>query len=334
MTQASQDVSSSKLAVLGAGAWGTVLAGLLAENGHRVRLWARREALALSINATHENHDYVPGLKLPATVRATSSLTEAVRGVAAAVVAVPSKGLREVLAELPTVPAFISASKGLEPGSLKRFSQIIAEYQPGAVLAALSGPNLAKEIAAGKPAAATLASSDEHFAATAQRWFNGPTFRVYTSSDLVGVETAGAMKNVVALAAGLCDGLGLGDNAKASIITRGLAEIVRLGTRLGGEAGTFYGLAGLGDVIATCSSPDSRNHSAGVRLARGETLGDLRATSLNAEGIPTVKAVYEYAAEHALELPICTEVYRVVYEQKPAAAALRDLMSRDAKRES
>ncbi|CAN5904688.1 NAD(P)H-dependent glycerol-3-phosphate dehydrogenase [soil metagenome] len=332
MTQASQNVKPH-LAVLGAGAWGTVLAWLLANNGHEVRLWARREALALVLNTTHENPDYVPGLKLPATVRATSDVAEAVQEVEAVVVVVPSKGLREVLAELPPTPAFVSASKGLEVGSLKRFSEVIAEYQPGAVLAALSGPNLAKEIAAGKPAAATLASHDVHFATDAQRWLNGPTFRVYTSRDLVGVETAGAVKNVVALAAGLCDGLNLGDNAKASIITRGLAEIVRLGTHLGGEAKTFYGLAGLGDVVATCSSPQSRNHSAGVRLAKGETLTDLRASSLNAEGVPTVKAVYEYAAEHGLVLPICQEVYRVVFEQKPAEVALRDLMGRDMKPE-
>ena len=330
MTQVSQRPT---LTVLGAGAWGTVLAWLLAENNHEVRLWARREALAHSINKTHENPDYVPGLRLPETVRATADFAEAVQEVEAAVVAVPSKGLREVLAALPPVQAFISASKGLEPGSLKRFSEIIAEYQPEAVLAALSGPNLAKEIAAGLPAAATLASPNEHFATTAQRWFNGPTFRVYTSLDLVGVETAGAMKNVVALAAGLCDGLELGDNAKAGIITRGLAEIVRLGTHLGGEAKTFYGLAGLGDVVATCSSPQSRNHSAGVRLARGETSADLAADSLTAEGLPTVKAIHEYGAAHGLALPICTEVYRVVYEDKAPHIALADLMRRDMKPE-
>ncbi len=330
MTQASQ---GSVLAVLGAGAWGTVLAKVLAENGHAVRLWARREELALAINATRENRDYVPG-KLPETVRATADLTEAVAGVEAAVVAVPSKGLREVLAALPPTPAFVSASKGLEPGSMKRFSEVIADYQPGATLAALSGPNLAQEIAAGKPAAATLASPDEDFARAAQGWLNQPTFRVYTSRDLVGVETAGALKNVVALAAGLCDGLNLGDNAKASIITRGLAEIVRLGTHLGGEATTFYGLAGLGDVIATCSSPKSRNHSAGVRVARGETLADLEASLLNAEGVPTVRAVDGYAAEHGLVLPICREVYRVVYEQKAPPAALNDLMRREMKPEA
>ena len=319
--------------MLGAGAWGTVLAWLLARNGHSVRLWARREALTQSINATGENRDYVPGLRLPATVTATSNLTEAVQDAEAVIVAVPSTGLRAVLAELPPTPAFISASKGLEIGSLKRFSEVITDYQPKAVLAALSGPNLATEIAAGKPAAATLASPDKAFASVAQRWFNQATFRVYTSPDLIGVETAGAMKNVIALAAGMCDGLGLGDNAKASIITRGLAEIVRLGTHLGGAAKTFYGLAGLGDVVATCSSPNSRNHSAGERIARGETLADLTASSLNAEGIPTVKAVYDYAAEHRLVLPICHQVYLVVYEQKPASAALRDLMRRELKPE-
>ena len=219
---------------------------------------------------------------------------------------------------------------------MKRFSEVFADYQPEAVLAALSGPNLAQGNRRGfaRRGDARLVATN-HFAATAQRWFNGPTFRVYTSPrPHRGRNGRGDEKRRRARRRGCATASDLGDNAKASIITRGLAEIVRLGTQLGGEAGTFYGLAGLGDVIATCSSPDSRNHSAGVRLARGETLGDLRATSLNAEGIPTVKAVYEYAAERSLELPICTEVYRVVYEQKPAAAALRDLMSRDAKRES
>lgn len=319
--------------MLGAGAWGTVLAWLLANNGCAVRLWARRENTALDINMRLENRAYMPGLKLPEAVQATSSLTEAVQGAEAAVVAVPSKGLREVLAALPPTPAFISAGKGLEVGGLKRFSEVIAECQPQAVLAALSGPNLAKEIAARKPAAATLASQNEAFATTAQGWFNGTTFRVYTSSDLIGVEVAGAMKNVIALAAGMCDGLELGDNAKAGIITRGLAEIVRLGTHLGGEVKTFYGLAGLGDVVATCSSVQSRNHSAGARLAQGKTLADLEASSLTAEGIPTVKAVHAYAAEHGLELPICREVYRVVYEHKAPRDALSDLMSRDTKPE-
>ena len=334
MTHVSHSPPPARLAVIGAGAWGTVLATLLARNGHAVTLWARREALAQTMNETRENPDYTPGLHLPDKLQATSDLTESVRGVEAAVIAVPSKGLRDVLERLPATPAFISASKGLEPRTFKRFTQVIGGYHPGATLAALSGPNLAAEIAAGQPAAATLASDDAGFAARAQEWLNSESFRVYSSPDLIGVEVAGALKNVVALAAGMCDGLGLGDNAKASIITRGLAELTRLGTHLGGDPVTFYGLAGLGDVVATCASTRSRNHSAGARLARGETLADLRQSKLNAEGIPTVEAVCAYSREQNLELPIATEVHRVIFENKGVQAALRDLMRRSATTEA
>ena len=320
-------------AVIGAGSWGTVLAWLLARNGYQVKLWTRREALAKTINESHINQDYLPNLKLPTNLDATSNLKKAVEDVSAAIIAVPSKGLRNVLDELPQVPALMSCSKGLEIGSFKRFSEILAEYQPEASLAALSGPNLAKEIATGLPAAATLASYDEDFLKKAQHWFNGDTFRVYTSKDIVGVETAGAMKNVIALAAGMCDGLKLGDNAKASIITRGLAEIIRLGTHLGGDAKTFYGLAGLGDMVATCASAQSRNHTAGELFVGGATLQDINAKHLTAEGIPTVKAVHDFALKEGLELPICNEVYRVIYEHKKPHQAISDLMRREAKAE-
>lgn len=318
---------STKLAVIGAGSWGTVIAYLLATNGHSVILWARRESLAWEINATKENAHYVPGLKLPEKLLASSSLSKATEGVDAVVIAVPSHGLRSVLTELPDVPALISASKGLEGGSFKRFTEVMAEYQ-SATLAALSGPNLAAEIAVGKPTAATLASADEAFAKKAQSWFNSERLRVYRSSDVTGVELAGAMKNVVALAAGMADGLALGDNAKATIMTRGLVEIVRLGTHLGGDPESFYGLAGLGDMVATCAGAKSRNHRAGSRIAKGDTLTQLKADKLTAEGIPTVKAVYDYAAVNQLELPICTQVYNVIYEQKSPQIAIQDLMRR------
>ena len=334
MTQTSQTgFNKKKLAVIGAGSWGTVLAWLLAQNGPTVKLWARRPALAKTINETHSNQDYLPSLKLPRNLSATSHLIEAVEGVSAAVIAVPSKGLRDVLSKLPEVPALISCSKGLEIGSFKRFSEVVAEYQPEASLAALSGPNLAKEIAAGLPAAATLASQDKNFAREAQGWFNSETFRIYTSRDIIGVEIAGAMKNVIALAAGMCDGLKLGDNAKATIITRGLNEIIRLGTHLGGDAKTFYGLAGLGDMVATCASAQSRNHTAGELFVGGASLKDIDNKHLTAEGIPTVKAVNDFALKEGLELPICNEVYRVIYEHKKPHQAISDLMGREAKAE-
>ena len=241
--------------------------------------------------------------------------------------------MREVLANLPQTPAIISATKGLEYGQLKRSTQIIAEYQPDAVLAALSGPNLALEIAQGKPAASVLASADDTFAATAQTWFNQDSFRVYRSADIVGVELAGALKNILALATGMSDALQLGENTRASLITRGLNELLRLGEHLGADPKTFYGLAGLGDIVATCASHQSRNHRTGAAFVSGKNLTDIEATGLTAEGVPTVKAVQNYAREVGLELPICSEVYKVIYEGKAPEAALGDLMGRELKEE-
>ena len=247
--------------------------------------------------------------------------------------AIPSKALREVLSQCPDAPAFISCSKGLEFESFMRFSQIIQEYKPNATIAALSGPNLAKEIAMGKPAAATLASDDIAFAKTAQGWLSQSRFRVYSSDDLIGLEIAGALKNVIALAAGMSDGLNLGDNAKATLMTRGLNEMVRVGMHLGGDLKTFYGLSGLGDLVATCSSQQSRNHIAGERIAKGASLADLEASQLTAEGVPTTRAVYQLAQQEGLELPICTEIYKVIYQNKSPQQALHDLMGRDMKME-
>lgn len=319
------------IAVIGAGAWGTALAWLLANNRHPVRLWTRRAEHAALLAQTREN-PYLPGLRLPERISVTHDLTAALEGAGACVIALPSRALRDVLAKLPAAPLYISVSKGIEVGSFLRMSEIITAYQPGVPIAVLSGPNLAHEIAAGLPAAATAASAVPEVAETVQRYFHQPNFRVYRSRDVIGVEIGGALKNVIALAAGMSDGLGLGDNAKAGIITRGLAELVRLGTHLGGELRTFYGLAGLGDMIATCASRRSRNHLAGERIAQGAALAEIEA-SLTAEGLPTVKAVYQYAEQHGLELPITGEVYRVIYEGKAPRQALRDLMRRQLKAE-
>jgi glycerol-3-phosphate dehydrogenase (NAD(P)+) len=246
---------------------------------------------------------------------------------------VPSKGFREVLGKLPDVPALLSCSKGLELSSFKRLSDVIREYKPDSIVAALSGPNLALEIAEGKPAAATVASENLEFAKVAQGWLNQSIFRVYSSDDLIGVEISGALKNVIALAAGICDGLELGDNAKATLITRGLGEIVKVGTHLGGDLKTFYGLSGLGDLVTTCASGQSRNHTAGERLAKGATLEDLQKSGLTAEGIPTAKAVHDLALQEGLELPICSEIYRVIYENKKPVEAIAYLMGRTLKEE-
>jgi glycerol-3-phosphate dehydrogenase (NAD(P)+) len=323
----------ASLAVLGAGAWGSVLASLLAANGHDVRLWCRDPAGAAAIARTRRNDTYLPVFDLPDGIRVTPRLDEAVDGVEAAVLAIPTRGIRELLANLPPLPAIVSASKGFLGADLSRASEVIGAGRPGTSVAALSGPNLADEIARGLPAAAVLASADEALGRRLQALFARPSFRVYVSTDVAGVEACGALKNVIALAAGMSDGLGLGDNAHAALITRGLAELVRVGTALGGEPRTFYGLAGVGDLVATCGSSRSRNHQVGVRLARGEPMGTILDSGITAEGVDTVRHVVAYALKHELELPIAREVHRVVYEGLPAAEALRALMARAPKGE-
>ena len=322
---------SEALTVIGAGAWGTMLAQLLAQKpALAVTLWARRTELSAQLAQTRQT-PYVPGLQLSERLSFTDDLN-AVTDAEAVFVAVPSRGLREVLAALPPVRALVSGTKGLEVSTLKRPTEVMAEFQPGAALAALSGPNLVGELARGLPSSATVASSQPELAQNVQRWLNQQAFRVYTGTDLIGLELGGALKNVIALAAGMCDGLGLGDNAKAALVTRGLAEIVRLGVSLGGKPETFYGLSGLGDLMATCSSGGSRNHQAGERFARGETLRDLEAAQLTAEGIPTVRAVVAYARNRGLELPIAEAVFEVVSGKAPERA-IQELMTRNAKAE-
>lgn len=323
--------------MLGSGAWGTVLASLLADAGSTVRLWARRTDHAAALASERENPEYLPGFPLPPAVHPTAELAEAVRNVELAVVAVPSRAVRSLVRALPPPagrsPALLVAAKGMEPDGMTRLSQVVEAERPGTPLAVLSGPNLAAEIAAGKPAAATVASHDGVLARRVQTLLVGSPLRVYTSDDVIGVEVAGALKNVIALAAGMSDGMGLGDNSKAALITRGLAEIARLGIHLGGDPKTFHGLAGLGDLVATCTSAQSRNHLAGVRLARGASLADIEASHLTAEGIPTALAVHHLALAERLELPICSEVYRVVYEGKAVDEALRALTRRAVRAE-
>ena len=324
------------VAVLGAGAWGTVLAALLAGSGSEVTLWTRRPEHAAVLAEQRQNPAYLPGFPLPRRIRPTADLA-AVAEAELAVVAVPSRAVRALIRALPpgreAALPLVLAAKGIEAERFLRLSQVVDEERPGTPVAVLSGPNLAAEIAAGRPAAATAASTDSALASRVQALLLGSQLRVYTSLDIVGVEIAGALKNVIALASGMCDGLGLGDNSKAAIVTRGLAEIVRLGTPLGGDPRTFYGLAGLGDLVATCASAQSRNHLAGVRFARGATLAQIEASHLTAEGVPTALAVHRKRLEMDLDLPISTEVYRVVYEGKPVEAALRALMEREARSE-
>lgn len=318
----------ARIAVLGAGAWGTALARLLGRNGHAVALWARDPAHATAIAAARENVRHLPGAALDDGVHPTSDLAAAVRGADAVVLAVPVRATEALLAELPTPRAVVSCAKGFVDAELTRLSQRVAAWHPSVPVAALSGPNLAAEIGRDRPAAATAASRDDALARAVQRWFTQPTFRVYRSPDLTGVEVSGALKNVIALAAGMSDALGLGDNTKATLVTRGLAELVRLGTRLGGEARTFYGLAGLGDLMATCASAGSRNHQAGERLARGATRADLEASGLTAEGLATVGHVAAYARAHDVDLPLTRAVFAVVHGATSPEAALLELMTR------
>ncbi|HZX00094.1 MAG TPA: NAD(P)H-dependent glycerol-3-phosphate dehydrogenase [Trueperaceae bacterium] len=338
----SQDASgTAAVSVIGAGAWGTTIAWLLANNGHDVRLWTRDRDLADSIARDRRNAKYLPALKLQASISPTSDLAVAMSGGPIAFAAVPARALRGVLKQLTSLPAaVVSCAKGVEPvdsergaPAFKRLSQVVVEELPEVPAAALSGPNLASEIAAGLPAATTVACESESVATSVQALLQQSTFRVYTSTDLVGVELGGVMKNVIAIAAGICDGLGLGDNAKSTIITRGLAETIRFGVHLGGQERTFYGLAGLGDVVATCMSPLSRNHEVGFQLALGENIRGSVIGSLTAEGVGTVAALHGYAAAHGLEMPITTEVYKVAYEGKDPREAMETLMTRESKAE-
>lgn len=324
----------ARLTVIGAGAWGTTIAQLLAGGGHEVSLWVRAEAQAQQLRATRHNERRLPGVALHERLNFTSDPAESAAGSEAAFLAVPSRHLEDVLDRFPDLPAIISCVKGFGADGLERMTQLISRNQPDALTGALSGPNLAAEIARGLPAAAVVASDSTQLREKVQRWLQGPTFRAYSSDDVAGVEIGGAIKNVIALATGMTAALGLGENTKATIITRGLHELVRLGTLQGGRRETFYGLSGLGDMVATCAGPQSRNFLAGSRVARGEDLETLEREGLTAEGIGTVRRVVEYASQQGLDLPICSEVHAVIFEKKPPADAIRALMERSSKAEA
>ena len=321
--------------MVGAGSWGTAAAGLAAHAAD-VRLWARRSDLADAINATRRNPDYLPDTALPESVTATADLAAAATGADVIVMAVPSHGYREVLEKLTSVVApstpIISLAKGIEQSTLMRMTEVTADVLPDhapGVIGVLTGPNLAREIAAGQPAASVVAVGDDDVALEIQRLFMSPRFRVYTNPDVVGCEAAGALKNVMAIASGMAHGLGFGDNTTATLITRALSELSRLGVAMGGKAATFAGLAGMGDLIATCVSSKSRNHTVGFGLGQGRALDDvISEMNMVAEGVKSTRGVLALAERHDVEMPIAEQVGRVLYEAASAADALTTLMTR------
>jgi glycerol-3-phosphate dehydrogenase (NAD(P)+) len=327
-----------KIAVLGAGAWGTVLALLEAEAGHPVTLWARTEAAAADIELQRENRRYLPGRKLAPGLTVTADIARAVGGADLIVVAVPSSAVRETLAlargAIAAGAVVCCASKGLEPNTRLTMDAVIAEEAPGAQVALLSGPSFAVEIAAGLPAAVVAASRQVATAEAVQAAFSRERFRVYTSDDATGVAIGGALKNVMAIAVGFSDGLGFGSNARAALITRGLHELGRLASKLGGHPLTLAGLAGLGDLVLTCTGELSRNRQVGLALARGETLPAILARLGHvAEGIGTARTARDLAASLGIDMPITNLVAAVLHEGKPPREGVADLLARESKAE-
>ena len=324
-----------KITVLGAGAWGTALAKMLHEGKHSVTLWGHDAAHLDDLRKTGRNERYLPGIGLPRELRLENNLAAAVSGAEYVVVAVPSKAFREVTDALKNFSGVaVSVTKGIEHHSGLTMCGVLAQTASKAKIAALSGPSFALEVARGVPTAIVAASDDAATAATVQQLFHRPTFRVYTSNDLLGVELGGALKNVIAIGAGVCDGLGFGDNSKAATVTRALAEMRRLGVACGANAETFGGLSGLGDLMVTCFSKLSRNRGFGERVGRGEKIEAIVGSMVAvAEGFPTARSAYELARKHGVVTPIIDEVHAMLYEGKDVRKALQDLTTRESKAE-
>lgn len=326
-----------KAAVIGAGSWGTALARILAQKypQSEINLWVRRPQLAATMCETRMNTSYLPGITLPETLKITSDLSQAVTECDVTVIAVPSHAVRDIIKQIAgyinSAGVIVSATKGIEQTSLKSMSTIIAEEIPAVAnrIAILSGPNHAEEVGREYPTATVAAASDKALAEYVQDVFILPYFRVYTNPDLVGVELAGALKNVIALGAGIAEGLGFGDNTKAALITRGLAEITRLGATLGANPLTFAGLAGIGDLVATCTSRHSRNNRAGILLGQGQTRQQIQeSTQMVIESFRTTQAAYQLAAVNNVNMPIINAVYQILYEHKAPKEAVLELMAR------
>jgi glycerol-3-phosphate dehydrogenase (NAD(P)+) len=330
-----------KIAVIGGGAWGTALADLLARKGEQVTLWAREPEVVESVNQRHVNEMFLPGAHLAPTLAATRDIAAAVRGAEVIVSAAPSHAVRPVMTQVARSitnappPLIVSASKGLDPEKLERPSAVLMEVlPPGTPITVLSGPSFALEVYQRQPTAVVAASVDHAVAERAQRLFATPYFRVYSHTDVIGVELGGALKNVIALAAGILEGLGLGFNTRAALITRGLAEITRLGVALGAQPMTFAGLAGLGDLILTATGALSRNRGLGVALGQGQSVAAaLARTQAVVEGVNTARTAVALGERHGVELPISREVANVLFQNKPPRQAVSDLMERELKAE-
>jgi glycerol-3-phosphate dehydrogenase (NAD(P)+) len=326
------------ITILGAGSWGTALAIHLGRLGTSTRLWGRDPVLIKHLDGARENARYLPGVQVPVGVRATVDQQEALADSRIVIVAVPSQFVEGVIESarqaIPTDAILVSATKGLEPRRGRRISVLLAEMLPGHALGVLSGPSFAHEVALARPTALVVASADVSVARALQRALTAPLFRVYTNRDVIGVEIAGALKNIMAIATGLCDGLELGENARAALITRGLAEIARLGVALGAQPTTFLGLAGLGDLVLTCTGSLSRNHAIGLEIARGRALAQAEAaTPMIAEGVRTVTSALSLARGAGVAMPICREVEAVLFEGKSVREALQALLAREPRPE-
>lgn len=332
---------AEKIAVIGAGSWGTTLADLLAKKGHEVTLWAYEPELVLEMRDNRENTLFLPGIKLNERLRFTNDMEEAYRGCSMVLCVVPSQLVRRVMTNslpfLPKEAIIVSASKGIEVDTLATVSEIYQDILPPEqyqTLAALSGPSFAREVALEMPTAVAAAASSEAVALRVQEAFTTSYFRVYRNSDVVGVELGGAIKNVIAIAAGISDGLGFGSNTRAALITRGLAEMTRLGLAMGAKASTFAGLAGMGDLVLTCTGDLSRNRSVGIQIGQGRTLAEiLGEMRMVAEGVKTTESAYNLAQKLGVEMPIIEQMYQMLYQNKPAREAVLELMTRNLKAE-
>lgn len=327
-----------KIGVIGSGSWGTALAVMLQKHGHAVMIWSRRQSAVDEMAQYRENKKYLPGIALPEGMQFTTERETLVQAAEIIILAVPSRAVRQTVMDFaPYIKkdmVLVNVAKGLEEGTLKRLSQVIKECAPQCQVCVLSGPSHAEEVARDIPTTCLISSENEAVAKMVQKEFMNPRFRLYTNMDMIGVEMGAALKNVMALAAGMSDGLGFGDNTKAAIMTRGIAEMKRLGVEMGGKAETFAGLSGIGDLIVTCTSMYSRNRRAGILLGQGKSLEEtLKEIKMVVEGVNTVQVACKVAEEHNVEMPITQAIYDVLFDGKSAELAVLDLMSRDGKSE-